>query len=49
LARGARKLILGCTELPVALEAVASPMMQSCIDATRALARATVLRARLND
>ncbi len=42
LARGARTLILGCTELPVALEAVASPRMRDCIDATRALARACV-------
>ncbi len=46
LARGAQKLILGCTELPVALEAVDSPVMQDCIDATRALARACVSRAR---
>jgi aspartate racemase len=46
LDRGAQKLILGCTELPVALEAIASPRMGSCIDATRALARASVRRAR---
>lgn len=45
LERGARTLILGCTELPVALAAVASAQMASCIDATRALARATVSRA----
>jgi aspartate racemase len=43
--RGAKQLILGCTELPVALEAVTSPYMGNCIDATRALARASVLRA----
>jgi aspartate racemase len=45
LERGARKLILGCTELPVALEAIDSSSMANCIDATRALARATVSRA----
>jgi aspartate racemase len=45
LERGAKKLILGCTELPVALEAVDSPSMENCIDATRALARASVSRA----
>lgn len=45
LERGAQKLILGCTELPVALEAIASPSMENCIDATRALARASVARA----
>jgi len=46
LERGAQKLILGCTELPVALEAIRSPRMGSCIDATRALAHASALRAR---
>jgi aspartate racemase len=45
IARGARKIVLGCTELPVALEAGAPESMQACIDATRALARATVSRA----
>jgi aspartate racemase len=45
LDRGAQKLILGCTELPVALEALDTPSMQNCIDATRALARASVSRA----
>jgi aspartate racemase len=45
LERGAQKLILGCTELPVALEAVEPPNMENCIDATRALARASVSRA----
>jgi aspartate racemase len=45
LERGAHKLILGCTELPVALEAIDSSSMDKCIDATRALARATVSRA----
>jgi aspartate racemase len=45
LERGATKLILGCTELPVALEAVDAAVMKDCIDATRALARAAVVRA----
>lgn len=45
LERGAQRLILGCTELPVALEAIVSPSMERCIDATRALARASVARA----
>jgi aspartate racemase len=45
LERGAQKLILGCTELPVALEAGAPSSMEKCIDATRALARASVSRA----
>jgi aspartate racemase len=45
LSRGAQVLILGCTEIPVAIEAVPSPIMKKCIDATRALARATVARA----
>lgn len=45
LARGAKKLILGCTELPVALEAIGPLGMEKCIDATRELARASVTRA----
>lgn len=45
LKRGAQRLILGCTELPVALEAVAPSSMEKCIDATRALAHASVSRA----
>ncbi|MGZ5709351.1 MAG: cysteate racemase [Burkholderiales bacterium] len=45
LERGARRLILGWTELPVALEAGAASSMELCIDATRALARACVSRA----
>ena len=44
--RGVETVILGCTELPVALEAVESATMRSCIDATRALARASVDRSR---
>lgn len=41
LERGVETLILGCTELPVALEAIRSPAMARCVDATRALARAS--------
>ena len=40
--RGVDTLILGCTELPVALEAIRSAAMPRCVDATRALARASV-------
>lgn len=40
--RGVQTLVLGCTEIPVALEAVRFPEMEKCIDATRALARASV-------
>ena len=40
--RGVDTLILGCTELPVALEAIRSEAMTRCVDATRALARASV-------
>jgi aspartate racemase len=34
--------VLACTELPVALEAIGSPLIEHCIDASRALARAAV-------
>lgn len=40
--RGAETVILGCTELPVALDAVRSAAAQRCIDATRALAKECV-------
>lgn len=40
LARGARHLILACTEVPLALEAIGSPRVSVSTDATRALARA---------
>jgi aspartate racemase len=46
LERGARKLILGCTEIPVGLEAIRSTVMPQAIDATRSLARAAVARSR---
>ena len=40
--RGASCVILACTELPVALDAIASPLRAHCIDSTAALARACV-------
>jgi aspartate racemase len=40
--RGAQTVILGCTELPVALDAIRSDAAPRCIDATRALARECV-------
>jgi aspartate racemase len=45
LERGATRLILGCTEIPVALETIRSDVMPRAVDATRALARATVAQA----
>ena len=39
---GARAVILACTETPLALDAVASPLRDRCIDSTAALARACV-------
>ena len=42
IARGAGRIILACTETPVALEAVQSPLMAQCIDPTAALARLCV-------
>ncbi|HQR56446.1 MAG TPA: amino acid racemase [Burkholderiaceae bacterium] len=40
--RGVSCVILACTELPVALDAIASPLRVHCIDSTAALARACV-------
>ena len=40
--QGASCVILACTELPVALDAIASPLRAHCIDSTAALARACV-------
>ncbi|HEX2828716.1 MAG TPA: amino acid racemase [Burkholderiales bacterium] len=40
--RGVGHVILGCTELPVALDAIGSPACARCVDATRALARECV-------
>jgi aspartate racemase len=42
LARGAAAVILACTEVPMALDAVASPLRERCVDTNRALARACV-------
>jgi aspartate racemase len=42
LDRGATTVILACTEIPLALDAIASPLRASCIDTNAALARACV-------
>ena len=42
LARGAAAVVLACTETPLALDAVQSPLRTHCIDTTAALARACV-------
>lgn len=42
LAAGASCVILACTELPVALDAVSSPLRERCVDSTAALAKACV-------
>lgn len=42
LERGARSIIMGCTEIPLALEFKRTALTAHCIDATRALARACV-------
>jgi aspartate racemase len=42
LERGATCVVLACTEVPVALDAIASPLRGRCIDSTAALARACV-------
>jgi aspartate racemase len=39
---GATAVVLACTELPVALDAIESPLRARCIDSTDALARACV-------
>jgi aspartate racemase len=44
LERGAAAVILACTETPVALDAVASPLRALCVDSNRALAKACVAR-----
>lgn len=44
LERGVAAVVLACTELPVALEAIASPLAMRCIDSTEALARESVRR-----
>jgi len=42
--RGAAAVILACTETPIALDAIGSPLRAQCIDSNRALARACVAR-----
>lgn len=42
LDEGAGAVILGCTEVPIALEAVHSELLERCIDSTAALARLCV-------
>jgi aspartate racemase len=42
LERGVEHVILGCTELPVGLDAIGSKVCARCVDATRALARECV-------
>ena len=42
LHQGASAVVLACTELPLALDAVQSPLRAKCVDSTAALARACV-------
>lgn len=42
LERGAGAVVLGCTEVPVALDRIVSPLRTRCVDATAALAGACV-------
>jgi aspartate racemase len=42
LDRGAQTVLLACTETPLALDAIASPLRAHCVDSTGALARACV-------
>jgi aspartate racemase len=39
LGRGAGAVLLACTELPIALDAVRSPLRERCVDTSRALAQ----------
>lgn len=43
LTRGARAVILACTETPLALDARQSPLRMHCVDSTAALARCCVV------
>jgi aspartate racemase len=43
LAQGAGAVVLACTETPLALDAVQSPLRAQCVDSTAALARACVV------
>lgn len=40
--RGSRAVVLACTEVPIALDAIGSPLRASCVDSNAALARACV-------
>ena len=42
LGRGATTVILACTETPLALDTIQSPLRAQCVDSTAALARACV-------
>lgn len=42
LNQGARAVILACTETPLALDAIKSPLRTQCVDSTAALARSCV-------
>ena len=42
LNQGARSVILACTEMPLALDALKSPLRVHCVDSTAALARSCV-------
>jgi aspartate racemase len=42
LARDTTSVVLACTELPIALDAIESDLRPRCIDSTAALARACV-------
>lgn len=42
LDRGASTVLLACTETPIALASIGSPLLERCMDPTRALARACV-------
>ena len=44
LDRGAAAVILACTETPLALDAIGSPLRARCVDSNRALAAACVAR-----
>ena len=43
LHEGASAVVLACTEMPLALDAVQSPLRAKCVDSTAALARACVV------
>ncbi len=43
--RGAQRVILACTEIPLALDRVAAPQLPHCIDATAVLADACIQRS----